>query len=112
MPARSVQVMPLTEATHDDPIFSSDSSEVEPPFLVSRVPPGIQVLGASDSGRQFLEVLVDRAGGVEYVRLLGGNAVLSSRQQTLLDAARRWQFTPARREGQPVRYSLRLSVAP
>ena len=112
IPVRPDPGPPLNEATLDDPIFSSDSAEVEPPVLVSKVWPEASVVNTSGgSGRPFLEVLIDRFGHVEHVQVLGGSAGLSGRQQALVDAARRWQFIPAHRDGQPVRYNARLAVA-
>ncbi len=112
-PMRSDPAIPLREGRLDDPIFTSDSSEVEPPVLVSQVSRDVRVLGPSDRyGRPALEVLVDRAGRVELVRLIGVVGKLSDRQQALVDAARRWQFIPAQRDGQSVRYNARLAVAP
>ena len=107
---RSNPTIQLRESKLDDPIFSSDSREVEPPVLVSKFSREARILGPSDGdGRPSLEVLIDRTGRVELVRLIG---VAGDRQQALIDAARRWLFIPAQRDGQPVRYSARLAVTP
>jgi outer membrane biosynthesis protein TonB len=55
------------------------------------------------------ELIIDRAGRVERVRLT--SAVNQLQDKMLLAAAKAWLFQPAVRDGQPVRYQLRLRVS-
>jgi hypothetical protein len=63
---------------------------------------------------QYLEVLVDQAGGVEAVRLRGlaGPGEPSYHYSMIMAAAKAWQFDPARLDGQPVRYVTRVVLEP
>ena len=62
----------------------------------------------------YFEVLVDTAGRVETLRLRGRmeQGEPSYRYSMLLAAAKTWQFTPARRDGHPVRYVTRVIAEP
>ncbi len=63
----------------------------------------------------YLELLVDRAGSVEQVRLRAKQPAPGQtlyRHRMLLAAAKAWQFEPARRNGAPVRYVMRVPLEP
>jgi TonB family protein len=97
----------------DDPIFPSPSAGVEPPRLLSRVRPGTVGLAVNQPvAGVTIEVLVDRSGRVEDARLASSGGASRERQAAALAAARHWQFTPARWNGQAVRSTTRLVVAP
>ena len=95
----------------DDAIFSSTSSEVQPPVPLSPLPSGTSILLLEEStSGPFFEVLVDRNGLVEEVKLRGDAAERSERYQAVMAAARRWRFLPAQLNGNAVRYALRVTV--
>lgn len=93
-------------------VYSWTSPDVEPPRLTypgmprSAFPP---LTEEAISGPYF-EVLVDQTGAVEAVRMHGqaapGETIYQYRM--LLAAAKAWRFTPAMRDGQPVRYVVRV----
>lgn len=63
----------------------------------------------------YLELLIDARGAVEQVRLharqlLPGQTLY--RHRMLLAAAKAWQFEPARRNGEAVRYLMRVPLEP
>ena len=61
----------------------------------------------------YVEVLVDETGAVEAVRLRGQAAAGENiyRHRMILAAAKAWEFTPARLDGRPVRYVVRVVLA-
>lgn len=104
-----------TAVAAEPPVYSWRSADVAPPEMVvprmpqsSFPPPGATIDG------QFIEVLISEAGEVEAVRLRGtpAEATGSYRYAMILAAAKAWQFTPATRDGVPVRYVARVVVDP
>ena len=110
MVARPLDTAASTSPTPADPpsdglaIYTSADPDVAPPVArTQRIPPWIPGrAGASQEFHGTLELLIDEAG-----------AVMSSTMRTsahptynrlLLQATREWTFTPARRQGVPVRY--------
>lgn len=88
------------------PVFFSDGdSEVEPPVLVyPQLPkPPNSSVGAGES---HFEILVNELGTVERVRLMARQARFQDRM--MVSAAKAWRFKPATRDGQSVRYLLRI----
>ncbi len=107
-------VEPIAVAA-EPPVYSWRSANVAPPEMVlprmpesSFPPPDATIDG------QFIEVLISEAGEVEAVRLRGtpAEAAASYRYAMILAAAKAWQFTPATRDGVPVRYVIRVVVDP
>lgn len=63
----------------------------------------------------FLEIVVDERGAVEAVRLRARSVAPGQtmyRHRMLLAAAKAWQFEPATKDGQPVRYLMRVPLEP
>jgi TonB family protein len=60
----------------------------------------------SDTG--YFDILVDEQGSVEEVRLLSPTRRYYDRM--LVAAAKAWKFTPARLNGQPVKYRVRVPI--
>jgi hypothetical protein len=111
-PPPEVGVSPPDDAatSRDDAIFSSSSPGVEPPTLLTPLPSGISVLPPEQpSAGAFFEVLVDRNGVVEDVKLRDAG-LPAERYSAALASARRWRFTPARLNGGTVRYALRIGL--
>jgi hypothetical protein len=103
--------VPSVPAPPEQFIFSSLDTDVVPPREVSkRMPPwapSSRVLRES-SFRGLLEILIDEQGLVQASRLI--TPVTPSYDRPLLDAARSWRFTPATRQGQPVKYLKILEI--
>jgi len=98
----------------ETPIYSWTSEGVSPPTMVlPRMPAAAFPEPGDDlNDRPYLEVLVNEQGSVDAVRLRGN--LRSSdvvRHGMMMAPAKAWQFTPATRNGQPVRYVVRVLVS-
>jgi hypothetical protein len=92
-------------------VYSWTSSDVEPPVIRSPAMPSWATPPPSATiDGPYLEVLVDQQGQVETVRVRGriepGETFY--RHRMMLASAKLWQFAPARLNGQPVRYVVRV----
>jgi len=92
-------------------LFTVEDRDVVPPVVLNRTMPK-WTPGFSPSGtrslRGTLEIVTDAKGDVESVRLV--SSVSPTYDRLLLAAAREWKFTPAERNGEPVRYSWLLEI--
>ena len=110
-PARAVVPSvpePEPAPTFDTAIYTGGDANVTPPEIVrpalpSEPPPHI---AAERIG--VLELTIDATGSVEQVRLL--SRANRYHERMLVSAAKAWQFEPATKDGQPVRYVLRVRV--
>jgi hypothetical protein len=88
-------------------IYTSADRDVTPPRPIGR-----QLSSASVSGRApltgRLELVVDRNGEVETVRL--ETPVNGYHDRMIVSAAKAWRYRPAMRKGRPVRYSMVMSI--
>jgi hypothetical protein len=104
---------PTAAPALNDAVYSWTSAGVQPPSI--RYPPmpswALPEPGATIDG-PYLEVLVDQQGQVETVRIRGrvDPGETFYRHRMMLASAKLWQFTPARLNGQPVRYVVRVLV--
>jgi len=97
--------------------FSPGDVEVAPPNLVrQQLPTAVLAPGTPvPDGWPYLTLVVDETGVVESVRLTASAPAPGQslyRQRMLVAAAKAWQFTPARRNGQPVRYAIQVPLEP
>jgi hypothetical protein len=99
----------------DTSVYSDRNEGVVPPLMLYPRMPRSAFPGPGDAveGPVF-EVLVDQQGGVEAVRLRGREQPGQSfyRARMMLSAAKAWQFRPARLDGRPVRYVVRVAPEP
>jgi hypothetical protein len=84
----------------DTGIYSPDSAGVTPP--VGLRPQISRQLPADTSQLVPVEILVGRDGTVEFVKLVGPPRDI--RESMLLSAIKAWRFTPAMKNGIPVKY--------
>ncbi len=98
-------------------LFSADDHDVSPPRLRRQQLPSavLEPSAETPEGWPYLVLVVDQAGLVESVRLNArtpepGQSLY--RHRMLLAAAKSWQFVPARKDGQPVRYQVRVPLEP
>ena len=89
-------------------VFSAEDPLVAPPHLVRPQLPTISRSGARVEDLPELEILVSATGGVENVRLISRGTEPNSAM--MLSAVKAWFFQPATRDGQPVRYRLRMRL--
>lgn len=98
-------------------VYSAGDDEVTPPVLLRQQLPS-QVLEPSGDAPEdwpYLELLIDHRGAVEQVRLHAKSPAPGQtlyRHRMLLAAAKAWQFEPARKNGAPVRYVMRVPLEP
>lgn len=85
-------------------IYSSVDADVQPPVLIyPSLPPPIFVAGNAESVVvNRMELVVAADGSVERVRLVSGPTRMPD--MMLLSGAKLWKFTPAVKNGAPVRY--------
>jgi TonB family protein len=93
------------------PDIYSDVDRIQPPVPVQRDVP--RWTPPDDAARQtthrgHVEIVVDETGAVESVAV--ADSVHADYDASLLEAARKWRYRPATRNGQPVRYRLLTEV--
>ena len=99
----------------DDSVYSRRNTEVRPATMrFPRMPRSAFPAPDAVLDGQYVEVLVDKAGAVEAVRLRGRPAPGEPglRYSMILAAAKVWQFMPATLDGRPVRYVARMVLEP
>ncbi len=101
-------MIPAPPETWNTTVYSRVDTEVVPPTLVrSRLPSGPPQGVASDTLPE-VEIVVSPTGEVESVKLVTEQAgVLPS---MMLSAIKAWRFSPATRDGEPVRYRMRMRL--
>jgi hypothetical protein len=87
-------------------IYGDEDRDVRPPVIIVKQFPRREGIAGEASGE--LELIVDATGHVEQARLLPGAGRIP--EKMLVSAAKTWQFVPAQRNGQPVRYRLILPI--
>jgi outer membrane biosynthesis protein TonB len=81
---------------------------VQPPSMLSpQQPPPLMIGGPSDGRVNRMELVVATDGSVERVRLIGAPRRMAD--MMLLSGAKLWKFTPAIKDGVPVRYRTMVS---
>jgi TonB family protein len=93
------------------PDIYSDVDRIQPPVPVQRdvprwTPP--DAAARQTTHRGHVEIVVDETGAVESVAV--ADSVHANYDASLLEAARKWRYRPATRNGQPVRYRLLTEV--
>ena len=92
---------PSTNPSSPDRIYTSADPGVAAPVLIRPYLPGLTEQGTVGT-RGVLEIVVDTTGGVESVRLRSPEN--RYRERGWLFVAKNWQFRPAYKDGQPVRF--------
>jgi len=106
----AVASAPVAAATADSTIYSEADAVVQAPTDVTRrlpawsPPPAL----ARMEFRGVLEVIIDEQGTVTSTEMV--EAVHPSYDPILLEAAKRWRFRPATREGSAVRYRKTFEI--
>lgn len=98
-------------------LYSATDASVTPPVMRRQQLPSNLLEPTADVPEDwpFLEIVVDERGAVEAVRLRARSVAPGQtmyRHRMLLAAAKAWQFEPATKDGQPVRYLMRVPLEP
>jgi len=88
-------------------IYSHEDAEVIPPIIMRPQLP-LEQKRTLEAGT--LEIVVSKTGDVDQVRLISPFNRYHDRM--LVAAAKAWRFHVATRNGQPVKYRLRVQIAP
>jgi TonB family protein len=92
-------------------IYTADDKDVKPPVEVSREMPEWRpgsAIADQQEHRGILRIVIDERGKVESAMIV--QSVQTSYDPQLLDAAKRWQYRPALRNGQAVKYVKLISI--
>ena len=92
-------------------IYTADDKDVKAPVEISREMPEWQLTSSAldrQEHRGILRIVIDERGKVESANIV--QSVLPSYDQRLLEATRQWQYRPALRNGQAVKYVKLISI--
>lgn len=107
--ASSKPAAPTASTSADAPIFDASSQDVTPPLPIRRdVPRWAYGPRAAPGTTVVVEIIVRENGSIDsaVVRESAGKYY----DEMVAQAARNWQYRPALRAGQPVRYRLLVKV--
>jgi TonB family protein len=96
----------LAAAPHG--VYSAAHPDVIPPALVRAQMPERPIGGVPMTRPGVLELVVGDDGQVLSARLVPSSSRMQDRM--MISAAKAWRFTPARRNGQSVRYRLQMPI--
>ena len=92
-----------TARSEADTIYSGDDADVRPPTMrYPQLPSPLMISSSRPELVNRMEILVAADGSVERVRMVGSPARMTD--MMLLSGAKLWKFTPAIKDGEPVRY--------
>jgi hypothetical protein len=89
----------------EDATYSSGDPGVTPPVWYRRQLPSEP---SPDAKTGYYDIVIDTNGDVESVRLISPTRRYEERM--LMAAAKAWKFRPARLNGQPVKYRMRVPI--
>jgi TonB family protein len=92
----------------DEAVYTSGAEGVEPAVLIR---PHLPSRPPSDTPSEqigILDIVVSATGAVEQVRLISTSNRYQDRM--IVAAAKAWQFEPAMKDGQPVRYRTQIRI--
>ena len=91
-----------------EPVYATGDPGVTEPVPIKRYVGEVPLPGTSEQSTGILEVVVDTRGLVESVRLR--SPANRYRDRWWLFAAKNWQFTPALKDGHPVKFLKRIAI--
>jgi hypothetical protein len=97
--AASASAAPASE------LFTAANPDVDPPRITRQQLPR-QPEPGDDTG--YFDVIITETGDVERVQLV--SPMRRFQERMLMAAAKAWKFRPALRDGQPVRYRMRIAI--
>jgi hypothetical protein len=104
-PVDASSVADAASTIADDTIYSRRDPDVVPPHA-AELPPA-PTFSSWTTRTNEIEVIVSETGAVERVRMVTPPQRMPD--VLVLSRAKMWKFTPAMKEGKPVRYRLRLT---
>ena len=109
-PPPSAPVPPAPKAASEvDRIYTADDPDVTPPVVISQTIPAWRPTGPQPQAREVaLVILIDEAGHVASARLAG--TLQPPYDAILRQAASRWRYQPATRNGRPVKYQKAVAI--
>ena len=102
------RVPATADGRSDSRVYSEHDSGVAPPTMTYPKLPSTPRPDTLPSDA-YIEVTVDEQGLVQQVRLRSVEPTVNERM--IIAAAKAWQFEPARKDGIPVKYVLRVPVS-
>jgi hypothetical protein len=90
----------------DETLYSKVDADVAPPRLLSEQLP-TPTIGGWITRTNVIEVIVSETGAVEHARFVATPQRMPD--TFILSRAKVWKFSPAMKDGRPVRYRLLLS---
>jgi hypothetical protein len=106
----AVYEQPNELAPESSPVYSSADNNVDPPVLsFPQLITPVAGPGVSSSIMNRMVVVVSAEGTVERVQLVEGPARMPD--MMMLSGVKTWRFTPAFKDGEPVRYRTVISWA-
>jgi TonB family protein len=93
-----------------DTVYDRRDDDVTPAMLLRPHLPTVTPTDAARKGLSVLEAVISADGQVEQVRLVRTTPERRYYDSMLLAAVKAWVFQPASRQGQPVRYRVRIPL--
>jgi hypothetical protein len=93
---------------HESPIYSSDDPDVVPAQLLTEQRNALSATSTTFDVNT-MELVISKGGRVEQVKLAAPPKRMTD--MLLLSGAKTWKFTPALKDGEPVRYRTQFSWA-
>lgn len=104
-----IEEVPVSRADREAlPLFSLNNDDVTPATLLRPQLPSRPIAGANPNA-STLDLIIDETGRVERVVLEAVHSQVN--EKMLVSAAKAWLFQPALRDGQPVRFRLRVQIS-
>jgi hypothetical protein len=108
------QVMALIDeataasAAADEIIYSPSDRGIVPPRELTRQFPATSPLGVPPHRVGTLDMIIDKEGGVEFVKL--HTPLNRYHERHIVQAAKAWRYRPAMRNGKPVKFRLTVKI--
>lgn len=103
-----VRLATVAMKVQEEKIYSAADTEVSPPKPIGSQLPSAAPRGVPSGNLGRLEIVVNRAGHVESVKLY--TPMNGYQDRMIVSAAKAWRFRPALKNGKPVRFSLEMAI--
>jgi TonB family protein len=98
----------LKPSVRDENVYTNDAEGVEPAVLIRPHLPSQPPSNVTAEQIGVLDIVVSATGAVEQVRLISTSNRYQDRM--IVAAAKAWQFEPATKDGQAVRYRTQIRI--